>query len=75
MLFEVRRLQELGRHSKILLYMCFVGLQKSYDSVDRELLCKALAREGLPSVMIDVIRKFHDDMRARVGMDDGELSE
>ena len=26
-------------------------------------------------MMIDVIRQFHDDMRARVGMDDGELSE
>ena len=34
-----------------------------------------LARAGVPSVMIDVIRQFHDGMRARVRMDDGELSE
>ena len=37
MLF-VRRLQELGRARKILLYMYFIDLQKAYDSVDRELL-------------------------------------
>ena len=54
---------------------CFVDLQRVYDSVDRELLWKVLARAGVPSVMIDVIRQFHDVMRARVRMDDGELSE
>ena len=75
MLFVVRRLQELSRQRKTPLYMCFVGLQKAYDSVDRELLWKVLARAGVPSVMIDVIRQFHDGMRARVRMDDGELSE
>ena len=55
--------------------MCFVDLQKAYDSVDRELLWKVLARAGVPSAMIDVIRQFHDGMRTRVRMDDGELSE
>ena len=53
--------------------MCFVDLQKAYDSADRELLWEVLARAGVPSVMIDVIRQFHDGMRARVGMDEGEL--
>ena len=37
-LFVVRRLQELGRARRIPLYMCFIDLQKAYDSVDRELL-------------------------------------
>ena len=55
--------------------MCFVDLQKAYDSVDRELLWKVLARAGVPSAMIDVIHQFHDGMRTRVRMDDGELSE
>ena len=55
--------------------MCFVDLQKAYDSADRELLWKVLTRAGVPFVMIDVIRHFHDGMRARVRMDDGELSE
>ena len=75
MLFVVRRLQELGRQRKIPPYIFFVDLQKAYDSVDRELLWKMLARAGVPSVTIDVIRQFHDGMRARVRMDVGELSE
>ena len=58
------------------LYMCFVELQKAYDSVDREqLLWKVLARAGVPDEMIAVIRQFHDGMQARVRMDDGELSD
>ena len=76
MLFVMRRLQELGRRRKIPLYMCFIDLQKAYDSVDRELLWKALARIAVPQKMITVIRQFfHDGMRARVRTDDGEYSE
>ena len=43
--------------------------------MDRELLCKVLARAGIPAKMIAVIRQFHDGMRARVRVDDGELSD
>ena len=75
MLFVVRRLQELGRERKIPLYMCFIDLQKAYDSVDRELLWEVLRRFGVPDPMLSVIRQFHDGMRARVRTDDGELSE
>ena len=72
----VRRLQELARRRRIPLYMCFVELQKAYDSVDREqLLWKVLARASDPEGMIAVIRQFHDGMQARVRMDDGELSD
>ncbi|CAB1113911.1 unnamed protein product [Ectocarpus sp. CCAP 1310/34] len=55
--------------------MCFIDLQKAYDSVDRELQWKVLARAGIPAEMIAVIRKFHVGMRARVRTDDGELSD
>ena len=75
MLFVIRRLQEQGQQRKIPLYMCFADLQKAYDSVDRELLWNMLAQAGVPSVMIDVIRQFHDGVWSRVRMDDGELSE
>ncbi|CAB1119488.1 unnamed protein product [Ectocarpus sp. CCAP 1310/34] len=74
MLFVVRRLQELGRGRKIPLYMCFVDLKKAYYSVDRELPWKVLARSVIPEEVIAVIRQFHDGMRARVRMDDGEFS-
>eukprot|EP00903_Cladosiphon_okamuranus_P011544 g10868.t1 len=50
---------ELGRRRRIPLYMCFINLQKAYDSVDRELLWKVPAWAGIPAEMIAVIRKFH----------------
>ena len=55
--------------------MHFIDLQKAYDSVDRELLWKVLARAGISVEMIAVIRKFHSGMWARVRMDDGDPSD
>ena len=55
--------------------MCFIDLQKAYDSVDRELLWEVLTRFGVPAKILKVIRQFHDGMRARVRTDDGEYSE
>ena len=55
--------------------MCFIDLQKAYDSVDRELLWVVLARFGVPEKMLTVIRQFHEGMRARFRTDDGEHSE
>ena len=74
MLFVVRRLQELRRARKIPLYMCFMDLQKPYDSVDRELLWVVLARFGVPEKILTVIRQFHEGMRARVRTDNGDHS-
>ena len=75
MMFAVRRLQELGRKARELLFLCFIDLQKAYDSVDRTLLWQVLARFGTPPQMIEVARQFHDGMRACVRSDDGRCSE
>ena len=75
MMFAVRRLQELGRKARVPLFLCFIDLQKAYDSVDRTLLWQVLARFGTPPQMIEVIRQFHDGMRACVRSDDGRCSE
>ncbi|CAB1096367.1 unnamed protein product [Ectocarpus sp. CCAP 1310/34] len=75
LLKALARAGELGRRKKIPLFMCFVDLNKAYDSVDRDMLWKVLARAGIPAKLIEVIRQFHDGMRARVRMDDGELSD
>ena len=77
MMFAVRRLQELGRIARVplFLFLCFIDLQKAYDSVDHTLLRQVLACFGTPPQMIDVIRQFHDGMRARVRSDDGRYSE
>ena len=74
MMFVVRRLQELGRTSNTSLGICFIGLAKAYDSVDRVPIWEVLARFGVPPRMIKVIRMFHDGMRARVQLDDVDFS-
>lgn len=51
--------------------MCFVSLQETCDSVDRELLQKVLARAGVSDGMITVNCQSHDVVLARVRMGDG----
>ena len=46
MMSTVRKLQELGRKARVPLSLCFIDLQKAYDSVDRTLLWQVLARFG-----------------------------
>ena len=48
MMFAVRRLQELGKKVRVPLFLCFIDLQKAYDSVDRTLLWQVLTRFGVP---------------------------
>ena len=74
-MFAIRRLQELGRKARVPLFLCFIDLQKAYGSVDRTLIWQVLARFGTPPQMIEVIRQFHDGMRACVRRDDGRCSE
>ena len=73
-MFVVRTLQELGRTSNTSPVICFIGLAKAYDSVDRVLLWEVLAHFGVPPRIIKIIRKVYDGMRASVRLDDGEFS-
>ena len=75
MMFVVRRLQEVGRKAGVSLHMCFINLQKAYDTVDRTLLWQILTRIGVPPQMIAVIRQCHDGMRACVRPDGGVCSD
>ena len=76
MTFVVRRLQEVGRKAGVSLHMCFVDLQKAYDTVDRTLLWQVLTRIGVPPPqIIALIRQFHDGMRACVRPNDGVCSD
>ena len=75
MMFMVRWLQEIGRKAGVSLFMCFIDLQKAYDTVDRTLLWLVLIRIGVPPQMIAVIRQFHDGMGACVRPDDGVCSD
>ena len=51
-------------------YVCFIDLTNAYDTVDRTLLWRVLARRGVPQNTISVIRQFHDSMRVCVRLDD-----
>ena len=75
MMFVVRKLQEIGRKAGVSLFMCFIDLQKAYDTVDRTLLWQVLTRIGVPPQMITVTQQFHDGMRACVQPDDGVCSD
>ena len=75
MTFVVRRLQEIGRKAGVSLFMCFIYIQKAYDTVDRTLLWKVLTRIGVPPQMIAAIQQFHDGMRVCVRSDDGVCSD
>ena len=71
----LHRLQEIGRKAGVSLFMCFIDLQKVYDTVDRTLLWQVLTRIGVPPQMISVIRQFHNGMRPYVRPDDGVCSD
>ena len=75
MMFAVRRLQKLERKARVPLFLCFIDLQKAYNSVDSTLLWQVLVRLATPPQMIEVIRQFHDGMRACVRSDDGRCLE
>ena len=75
MMFVVRSLQNVGRKAGVSLFMCFIDLQKAYDTADRTLLWQVLTRIGVPPQMIAVIRQFHDGMRACMQPDDGVCSD
>ena len=75
MMFVIRRLQQVGRKAGVSLHMCFIDLQKAYDTVDRTLLWQVLTRIRVPPQMIAVIPQFHDGMRACVRPDDGVCSD
>ena len=69
------RLKETRRKAGVSLFMCFIDLQKAYDTVDRTLLWQVLTRIGVPPQMIAVIRQFYDGVRACVRPDDGGCSD
>ena len=74
MIFVVRQLAEKAIEHQTKQYFIFVDLRKAYDSVPREALWTALRKLGVPDVLVDIIRSFHSNMKARIKVD-GELLE
>ena len=74
MIFTARQLQEKCQEQNVDLYMTFVDLTKTFDTVSRDGLWKIMAKFGCPPRFIAMVRQFHDGMQARV-QNDREFSE
>lgn len=75
MIFAVRQLQEKCLEQRMDLFMVFIDLTKAYDTVNRELLWKLLARYGIPERLILIIRNMHEGMKAKLNLDVGMSDE
>ena len=75
MIFAVRQLQEKCKEQKMDLYMVFIDLTKAYDTVNRVLLWKLLAKYGIPDRLIRIIRSMHEGMKAKLNLDVGTSEE
>lgn len=58
-------LREHGQES----YIIFVDLEKAYDTVNRELLWKLLARYGIPDGLIMVLKKLYANLEIHLKVD------
>jgi len=52
------------------LFIMFMDLKKAYDSVPRSALWSVLVKCGLPPIMLNIIKSFHDGMEASVRVRD-----
>ena len=74
MIFCSRRVTEYFREKSRLLFKCFVDLTKAYDKVDRDVLWMVLSALGIPQLLINLIKAFHEGAAAKVRVE-GELSD
>ena len=75
MIFTVRQVVEKSWEHKAKAFLVFIDLRKAYDSVPREALWVALRKLGVPDQLIDIIRSFHQNMKAQICLDDTLLEE
>ena len=69
MIFMVRQLVEKSWEHAAKLFVTFIDLKKAYDSVPRHALWLALGKLGVPESIIQLIRSFHQDMKAIIRLD------
>ena len=70
-MFVVYRLQEIRRKAGVSVFMCFIDLQKAYDTVNPTLLWHVLTRIGVPPQMIAANQQFYNGTRVCVRPDYG----
>ena len=66
MIFVLRQLVEKTCEHDDTLFILFVDLKKVYDSIPRSALWRVLEKVGVPPTMLQIIRSFHDGMKAEI---------
>nr|VZI07214.1 unnamed protein product [Spirometra erinaceieuropaei] len=74
MIFVASHLQEKFKEMRTHLYSTFVGLTKTFDTVNREGLWKIMQKFGCPERLIQMVRQRHEGIMARI-TDNGAVSE
>ncbi|CAF5066742.1 unnamed protein product, partial [Rotaria magnacalcarata] len=73
-IFIVNMIMEKASEYDIPLFICFIDIQKAYDSVNRELLWKICSHYGLTDKIVKSLQLVYKDSNARVKIN-GDLSE
>jgi hypothetical protein len=73
-IFTLKLIMEKSQEYNKPLFLCFIDLQKAYDSVDRNLLWKVCRCYGISEKLTRLLKLLHSKTKARVRIN-GELSE
>ena len=73
-IFNLKECISLSRQKDRPLFMCFIDLRKAYDSVNRDLLWKAMREYGITEKIVKILNSLYDNTRAKVRVK-GKLSE
>ena len=71
---DIRSSPGTGEVQNLDLYMMFVDLTKTFDTISRDGLWQILRTIGCPDLFVDIIRSFHEGMVARIH-DQGQTSD
>ena len=75
MIFCARQLIEKAIEHNTKIFMLFIDLQKTYDSVPSQALWHALESYGIPESRLQMIHSLHDCMKAEVTVNNRVASE
>ena len=68
-IFTIRQLVKKSREHTAKSFFTFIDLKKAYDSVSREALWIVLQKLGVPTETVQLIRSFHQNMKAKIRLD------
>ena len=72
MIFTLSQLVEKSVEHRSKQFVTFVDLIEAYDSVPHTALWRALEKLGMPDSVVNLIKSFHDGMKAQLSIN-GEL--